>query len=143
MHSLRRLTKVLEKYENFIYKLKTRDSNIPKILCKLINVLLNCCVDADEKTRIMIAECLGELGAIDPTRIVSQELSSDKSFHLSVINSDFIIDLLMELSKCFLRASTRDIQDNVAFAIQVPYLYYVYITAGDLVDRYCLSKRKS
>ncbi|XP_077556323.1 ATR serine/threonine kinase meiotic 41 [Haemaphysalis longicornis] len=118
--ALSKLKKVLAANQNELAEhLLTRESLDP-LVSKLIVQLLSGCREADSKVHVLLAECFGELGAIDPGRLELKHLATEKSVavHSGVNDEGFALDLLQRLCRSYLAAEDSRVQDCSSYAIQ-------------------------
>ncbi|KAK8760866.1 hypothetical protein V5799_027868 [Amblyomma americanum] len=118
--ALGKLKKVLSANQNELAEhLLTRESLDP-LVSRLIVQLLNGCREADSKVHILLAECFGELGAIDPGRLELKLLTTEKAVavHTGVDDKSFAVDLLQRLCHSYLAAEDSRVQDCSSYAIQ-------------------------
>ncbi|XP_048255679.1 serine/threonine-protein kinase ATR-like isoform X1 [Haliotis rufescens] len=91
------------------------------IISQLVTVLMAGCRESDSEAELLYAECLGELGAIDPGRL---ELMGNNpkeemtKFKATVEDDNFAVGLINEALKAFLSATEPRVQDCSAFALQ-------------------------
>lgn len=70
------------------------------VVLKLLDILLIGCQDKDESIRLCYGECLGELGAIEPSLLPRRIISRGTRFYIFTIIS-IIILIFHEFSKLF------------------------------------------
>ncbi|KAK2190032.1 hypothetical protein NP493_91g01005 [Ridgeia piscesae] len=119
--ALSKLKTLLHNNQESLHQLVLTGENADPIVSHTVAALLRGCRAADQNTRCLYAECLGQLGAIDPGRLdflTSQSKEELGQFVATVIDDNFATELITELTKAFLRAEDRNTQDCVAFAIQ-------------------------
>ena len=71
------------------------------------------CRENDPAVRNLYGECLGELGAVDPGRLSLMNFRPKNDMRkvvVSVIDENFAYDIVLQLSKAFLRAEDRNTQ---------------------------------
>lgn len=118
--ALGKLKKVLSANQSKLAEhLLTRESVDP-LVSKLIVQLLSGCREADSKVHVLLAECFGELGAIDPGRLELKLLRTEKAVavHSGVDDKSFAVDLLQRLCRSYLAAEDSRVQDCSSYAIQ-------------------------
>ncbi|XP_075536838.1 ATR serine/threonine kinase meiotic 41 [Dermacentor variabilis] len=118
--ALGKLKKVLSANQSKLAEhLLTRESVDP-LVSKLIVQLLSGCREADSKVHVLLAECFGELGAIDPGMLELKLLRTEKAVavHSGVDDKSFAIDLLQRLCRSYLAAEDSRVQDCSSYAIQ-------------------------
>ncbi len=86
----------------------------------LILKLMECCRSSDTKVSSLAGACLGKIGAVDPGRLHLVEDLNQGTFktHLSVLEEDFIVDLIHVLVKAFLSFFNSGAADSCSFSIQ-------------------------
>ncbi|CAN7938873.1 unnamed protein product, partial [Ixodes hexagonus] len=118
--ALGKLKKVLSANQNELAEhLLTRESLEP-LVSRLVVQLLSGCREADSKVHILLAECFGELGAIDPGRLELKALSTGEAVvvHTGTDDENFAYDLLQRLCRSYLAAEDSRVQDCSSYAIQ-------------------------
>ncbi|KAL5969848.1 Serine/threonine-protein kinase atr, partial [Taenia solium] len=102
----------------------TSSSSIRNLLSKLIASLITGLTrDSDQDIRLFYAKWLGALGAIDPSRL-TLTLRAAESIPTGSIQTafnwshSFTFDVIMELSKIYMRAASPKQMDSAALAIQ-------------------------
>ncbi|VDK33753.1 unnamed protein product [Taenia asiatica] len=102
----------------------TSSSSIRNLLSKLIASLITGLTrDSDQDIRLLYAKWLGALGAIDPSRL-TLTLRAAESIPTGSIQTafnwsqSFTFDVIMELSKIYMRAASPKQMDSAALAIQ-------------------------
>nr|XP_037273743.1 serine/threonine-protein kinase ATR-like [Rhipicephalus microplus] len=118
--ALGKLKKVLSANQSKLAEhLLTRESVDP-LVSKLIVQLLSGCREADSKVHVLLAECFGELGAIDPGRLELELLNTEEAVavHSGVDDKSFAVDLLQRLCRSYLAAEDSRVQDCSSYAIQ-------------------------
>ncbi|KAF8560578.1 hypothetical protein P879_05106 [Paragonimus westermani] len=98
----------------------TRSSS--QLLGELISALLEGLTrDTDEHMRLLYAQWLGSLGAIDPSRLCQASLKTSTDGILTTVyvnDRRFSFHILCELAKIYLRAASPKQLDSTALAIQ-------------------------
>eukprot|EP00898_Chlorokybus_atmophyticus_P004675 jgi/Chlat1/5208/Chrsp33S05180 len=113
---------------------------VDPVLAQILTALLKGCsavetrLQLGQRVQLLCADCLGELGALDPARIqidLSQLTNMERS------NDDLVVKLISDhLSKLFRAASESNIQDAAALAIQeILKLYNCDSAQGSGVDK--------
>ncbi|KAH9318621.1 hypothetical protein KI387_020390 [Taxus chinensis] len=91
------------------------------VLSRLITSLLRGCAEESrtlvgQKLKLVCAECLGDLGAVDPVKC---QRSVCQRFKIECSDDDIIFELIHEhLARVFRAASDTTVQDSAALAIQ-------------------------
>ncbi|XP_071964795.1 serine/threonine-protein kinase ATR-like isoform X2 [Antedon mediterranea] len=121
VHALSKLRDLLRDNQSSFHEFVIGSETVDPIVSKLVTVMLSGCRDSNQTTRSLYAECLGELGAIDPGRL---DFSSDRKegknskFQGDVNDINFAFKLISELARAFLAAEDTRAQDCSAYAIQ-------------------------
>ncbi|KAG8313257.1 hypothetical protein J6590_006818 [Homalodisca vitripennis] len=115
LHKLR--TELSLHRQHMVCLIRDHDNMDPFIL-KLLDALISGCKDPNEGVQLASAQCLGEIGAVDPgllpNRVKMEVEEKEISF---VINSEaFVIRALKEFVRAFQAATTT--MDSYAFGIQ-------------------------
>ncbi|KAK2144551.1 hypothetical protein LSH36_748g02080 [Paralvinella palmiformis] len=119
--ALSKLKTLLRSNQSSLQHLVLSSETGDPIVSQIITKLLQGCRESDQTMRVLYAECLGELGAIDPGRLglaKSEPKRELAHFNATITEENFAFGLINELGKAFLRADNRRTQDCVAFAIQ-------------------------
>ena len=107
----------------------------------LVEALLKICrtendrSDPDQQIRLTCADCLGELGAIDPNRLIRSAVNLEAGDELDLPN--LAVSLINDFLTTELRAAPKsDIQDRIAFAIQslLPFIYAAIVNSVAIED---------
>lgn len=117
--ALRRLKVALaEKQPELSEHLLTREALDP-VVSKLVLQLLVGCREADDpKLLLLVAECFGELGAIDPGRLELKARGPSETTMAGPESEEFALELLQRLSRSYLGAENSRVQDCSSYAIQ-------------------------
>eukprot|EP01134_Creolimax_fragrantissima_P003020 CFRG3020T1 len=142
--ALTRLRNELRSHENELYRMAVEKDAIDDKLQRVVISLIRLSRDKDHTIRVLVAESLGIVGAIDPGRMdtlpcnrvnsrpsplsattphrQAVDLGSTGTIPLSIsthVPNEFALKLLeMQLVPCFLTASNTKAQDRAAYAIQ-------------------------
>lgn len=116
LSGLQKLKNVLREKRPDIRFLTAAKDNVDPVIAKLVTCLLVGCREPEKNARLLFAECIGELGAIDPGRVdivLKPELPTEKS------ELDIAVELIQEyLIKAFRASRDTKSQDRASFAIQ-------------------------
>eukprot|EP00850_Spirogloea_muscicola_P002685 SM000010S04323 [mRNA] locus=s10:934582:948443:- [translate_table: standard] len=99
----------------------TESSSQAEAISQLVAALLRICTldsrsPLSQRLRLLCAECLGELGAVDPGRL---QVELPQRPHIDRDDDDLIFELINEhLAKAFRSAPDGEVQDAAALAIQ-------------------------
>ncbi|XP_068202044.1 serine/threonine-protein kinase ATR [Palaemon carinicauda] len=118
--ALSRLRHTLRHNQGTVHHLTTDLDNVHPVVSELFSNLLGQCREVDEELQISVAECLGLLGAIDPTRLYTQTSIKEEmsKIHLSIQSELFILELVTELGRAFLAANDGNSQTCASYAMQ-------------------------
>ncbi|XP_054272921.1 serine/threonine-protein kinase ATR-like [Macrosteles quadrilineatus] len=104
--------------ENLVPLISACD-NIDPFILQLLEALLSGCQDTDPDVRLASAQCLGELGALDPGRLPNKFKVEAEEKEMFVISSEaFVLRALNEFVRAFQAASHTTTVDVFAFGIQ-------------------------
>ncbi|XP_064607735.1 serine/threonine-protein kinase ATR-like [Liolophura sinensis] len=121
LHALSKLRLLLQQHQSAIHKLIIGNETADPIISQLVSVLLTGCRESDQRAQLLYAECLGELGAIDPGRLdlaANNPKQDSAHFHASVDDDNFAFDLINDVTRAFLAATEPDVQNCSALALQ-------------------------
>ncbi|XP_041373194.1 serine/threonine-protein kinase ATR-like [Gigantopelta aegis] len=121
IHALSKLRKLLREEKDVLYDYVLGSESADPIVSQLVSVLLAGCRESDGKAECLYAECLGELGAIDPGRlelVCNNPKEEMAKFQASIDDDNFAIDLINNIIKAFLAATDPTKQDCSAYALQ-------------------------
>lgn len=88
-------------------------------LTKLLDTLLMGCQEKDDNIRILYGECLGELGAIEPSLLPRRIISREDSKFIFDMNEEFACAMLFENVRAFQMQKSTQSMDCFSLAIQV------------------------
>ncbi|KAF7998404.1 hypothetical protein HCN44_009802 [Aphidius gifuensis] len=124
----------LKEHRNELNIMILKETNIHPYVGELLDELLIGCCDKEEKIRMISGECLGELGAIEPSlrgrRITTR---NDILFINSMINNiNFVIELINSLVKAIQVEKNASNVSSFALAIQeILKFYQINLTDDD------------
>lgn len=131
--SLRRIVELLsyENYQPTIYQ-SCRAYDIGQIvdpfISQLVSTLLNALVSTNSTIRLLIAECFGQLGAIDPARINEDkpELTKEDEhyLYLNFNHISFKVDLVTILMRSINSSDNVATQNSASYALQEVLKYF-------------------
>ncbi|RMX47129.1 hypothetical protein pdam_00018677 [Pocillopora damicornis] len=126
-HALSKLKQLLHDNQATLHGYVLSNETVDPIIPQLISVLMSSCRVTDAEVKILVAECLGELGAVDPGRL--DKLTHDPVDEQTVFESgcddkEFAVELINKLVQAFLAAHDTRAQDCSAYAIQEVLLTY-------------------
>ncbi|KAK3087904.1 hypothetical protein FSP39_012312 [Pinctada imbricata] len=121
LHALSKLRKLLREDKEKFYDYVIGNETADPIVTELVSVLLKGCRETDSRAQCLYAECIGEVGAIDPGRL---ELMTNNpkehlaKFQISIEDDSFALGVISEGVKAYLTASEGIVQDCAALALQ-------------------------
>ncbi|KAG7176083.1 serine/threonine-protein kinase atr-like [Homarus americanus] len=120
LNALTRLRHTLQHNQDAVHRLTIDADNVHPTISELFSILLGQCRELEEEVQIAVAECLGLLGAIDPSRLythanIKEELNE---IHLNIETESFIVQLVTELGRAFLAATNANTQTCASYAMQ-------------------------
>ncbi|XP_034947758.1 serine/threonine-protein kinase ATR-like [Chelonus insularis] len=119
LKALIHLKSFLQQHRNELNEMILNDTNhVDPAIVKLLDSLLAGCQNADKDICRYCGECLGELGAIEPSLLPRRIISQADSKFISEMGREFICALLMELVRAFQMQSTTQNVDSFSLAIQ-------------------------
>ncbi|XP_076342157.1 serine/threonine-protein kinase atr-like [Tachypleus tridentatus] len=120
-HALRKVKQLLCSHQSELLQYLLEQESADPLISQLMSVIISRCRETDPIIRLALAECIGELGAIDNGRLEMRRLSENQKssfFYLSVEDENFAYDLVQELVRSFLAAEDTRIQDCASYALQ-------------------------
>lgn len=120
VRGLHKLKSELALHRQDLVKLITAHDNVDPFIFKLLEALTSSCRDSSEAVRLASAECLGEIGAVDPGRLPNKmKMEVEEKEIFFVINSEaFVMRALTEFVRAFQAANHTTTMDSFAFGIQ-------------------------
>ncbi|XP_076757525.1 serine/threonine-protein kinase ATR [Xylocopa sonorina] len=112
------LQKFLAENRSQLNKMILSETNIHPLIVDLLHALLIGCQHKDESIRLLYGECLGELGAIEPSLLPRRIISRDDSQFISDMNEKFACALLFEYARAFQMQKSSQSMDCFSLAIQ-------------------------
>nr|XP_045585132.1 serine/threonine-protein kinase atr-like isoform X1 [Procambarus clarkii] len=134
LNALTRLRHTLQHNQDAVHHLTTDTDEVHPTVSELFSVLLAQCREVEEEVRVAVAECLGLLGAIDPTRLYTYSSIKEEinEIHLNMETECFIVQLVTELGRAFLAATDANTQTCASYAMQeVTRLYGIRESGSD------------
>ncbi|KAL7294393.1 hypothetical protein TKK_0012398 [Trichogramma kaykai] len=112
------LKQYLSKSRNEINDLILSDINVDPLIVELLDALMSRCQDKDEAIRIASGDCIGELGAIEPSLLPRRIISRGDSNFIFDMNQDFAYALFFELVGLYHSQKSTQSMDCFSLAIQ-------------------------
>ncbi|KAK8381931.1 hypothetical protein O3P69_015148 [Scylla paramamosain] len=118
--ALGQLRHTLHHNQAAVHHLTTASDYVHPTVSELFSALLGQCREVDDDVQVLVAECLGLLGAIDPSRLYSYSNIKEElnEIHLNIEHEAFIIQLITELGRAFLAATDASTQTCASYALQ-------------------------
>ncbi|XP_046746064.1 serine/threonine-protein kinase ATR isoform X2 [Diprion similis] len=108
---------------------------VDPLIVELLDTLLNGCRDKDENFRLASGECLGELGAVEPSLLPRRIQSKDESKFIFETNEEFACLALTCLVRAF--QSQKNTQSMGCFALAIQEILKTYSISPDGTNRHC------
>ncbi|XP_066597912.1 serine/threonine-protein kinase atr-like [Prorops nasuta] len=118
LRALKHLQKFLAEHRVELNEMILSNTDVHPLIVELLNILLLGCQDKDEALRLLYGECLGELGAIEPSLLPRRIISRDESNFISDMNEKFTVALLLENVRAFQMQKSTHSMDCFSLAIQ-------------------------
>ncbi|XP_011875240.1 PREDICTED: serine/threonine-protein kinase ATR [Vollenhovia emeryi] len=118
IRALKHLQSFLEKHRSELNKMILSETDVHPLIVELLDTLLIGCQDKDESIRLCYGECLGELGAIEPSLLPRRIISKEDSTFISDMNEEFACALLSEHVRAFQMQKNSQSMDCFSLAIQ-------------------------
>ncbi|XP_071651380.1 serine/threonine-protein kinase ATR [Temnothorax longispinosus] len=118
IRALKHLQTFLEEHRSELNKMILSDTDVHPLIVELLDTLLIGCQDKDESIRLCYGECLGELGAIEPSLLPRRIISREASKFISDMNEEFACALLSEHVRAFQLQKNSQSMDCFSLAIQ-------------------------
>ncbi|XP_026682047.1 serine/threonine-protein kinase atr [Diaphorina citri] len=120
LHALGRLHRELSTNHSEVRQLMLASDSVHSIVLQLLDVLILGFGERNEAIRLKCAECVGELGAVDPSHRPNKIIKSDllKGTLLDIKSPEFVVQALTILCSGFQAARHSRTIDAFALAIQ-------------------------
>ncbi|KAL6262489.1 hypothetical protein P5V15_007574 [Pogonomyrmex californicus] len=118
IRALKHLQTFLEEHRSELNKMILSETDVHPLIVELLDTLLIGCQDKDESIRLCYGECLGELGAIEPSLLPRRIISREDSNFISDMNEEFACALLSEHVRAFQMQKNSQSMDCFSLAIQ-------------------------
>ncbi|XP_018056134.1 PREDICTED: serine/threonine-protein kinase ATR [Atta colombica] len=118
IRALKHLQIFLAEHRSELNKMILSETDVHPLIVELLDTLLIGCQDKDESIRLCYGECLGELGAIEPSLLPRRIISREDSKFISDINEEFACALLSEHVRAFQMQKNSQSMDCFSLAIQ-------------------------
>ncbi|XP_058804986.1 serine/threonine-protein kinase ATR-like [Phymastichus coffea] len=112
------LQQYLSKNRDGINVLILSDVNVHPLIVELLDRLMAGCQDKDDAIRIASGDCIGELGAIEPSLLPRRIISRGDTKFIPDINHEFAYALFCELVKDYQSQKSTQSMDCFSLAIQ-------------------------
>lgn len=117
IHGLRYLRKLFCEHRRDLNNLIIGQNIIDPIVCDVLDMLMIGCKHVDPNLQLVAGECLGELGAIEPS-LLPANYAQQRMFAVSVHSDAFATMALRELCRAFQFQNDTKYVDNFSLAIQ-------------------------
>lgn len=118
LYGLRFLKKYLSEKRSELDEIILSSIGMNEIVVELIDKLVGGCRESDDKTRQASSECIGELGAIEPSHFPRKYTLPDSQFTFYISDDLFVVNALIELTRAFQMEKHTQNMNRVALAIQ-------------------------
>ncbi|KAK2579409.1 hypothetical protein KPH14_003267 [Odynerus spinipes] len=112
------LQKFLREHRIELNEMILSDTDVHPLIVELLDTLLMGCQEKDENIRILYGECLGELGAIEPSLLPRRIISREDSKFIFDMNEEFACAMLLENVRAFQVQKSTQSMDCFSLAIQ-------------------------
>nr|XP_034192073.1 serine/threonine-protein kinase ATR [Osmia lignaria]XP_034192074.1 serine/threonine-protein kinase ATR [Osmia lignaria]XP_034192075.1 serine/threonine-protein kinase ATR [Osmia lignaria] len=112
------LQKFLAEHRTKLNEMILSGTNIHPLIVDLLDTLLIGCQHKDESIRLLYGECLGELGAIEPSFLPRKIISRDDIQFISDMNEEFACAILFEHVRALQMQKSSQSMDCFSLAIQ-------------------------
>ncbi|XP_011503709.1 PREDICTED: serine/threonine-protein kinase atr-like [Ceratosolen solmsi marchali] len=112
------LQQFLAENRNAINDLILSDINVHPLIVELLDTLMAGCQDKDEAICVASGDCIGELGAIEPSLLPRRIISRADIKFISDMNQEFAYSLFCELVKDYQSQKNTQSMDCFSLAIQ-------------------------
>ncbi|XP_076679651.1 serine/threonine-protein kinase atr isoform X1 [Andrena cerasifolii] len=112
------LQKFLAEHRSQLNEMILSETDIHPLIVDLLDTLLIGCQHKDEFIRLLYGECLGELGAIEPSLLPRRIISRDDSSFIPDVNEEFARAMLFEHVAAFQMQKSSQSMDCFSLAIQ-------------------------
>ncbi|KOX79522.1 Serine/threonine-protein kinase atr [Melipona quadrifasciata] len=116
--ALKYLQKFLAENRSQLNEMILSETNIHPLIVELLHRLLIGCQHKDESIRLSYGECLGELGAIEPSLLPRRIISRVDSKFIPDMNEEFVCAMLFEHARAFQMQKSSQSMDCFSLAIQ-------------------------
>ncbi|KAJ8680180.1 hypothetical protein QAD02_015967 [Eretmocerus hayati] len=118
LKALSYLQKFLGDHRDGINDLILAEINVHPLIVELLDTLMAGCQDKDENICIASGDCIGELGAIEPSLLPRRIISRGDTKFIPLMNQEFACELLYELVKDYQSQKNTQSMDSFSLAIQ-------------------------
>ncbi|XP_024944291.1 serine/threonine-protein kinase ATR isoform X2 [Cephus cinctus] len=118
LKALIHLQKFLSEHRTGINELILNDTDVHPLIVELLDHLLAGCQDKNENIRLAYGECIGELGAVEPSLLPRRIVSRADSKFIVDMDEEFACATLFELVRAFQAQKSTQSMDCFSLAIQ-------------------------
>lgn len=124
LRALIHLKKFLAKHRSELNELILSNASVHPLILELLDALMAGCRDKDEAIQLAYGECLGELGAVEPSLLPRRIVSRDDKKFISDTNEEFACEALIELARGF--QMQKSTQDTGCFSLAIQEILKAY-----------------
>ncbi|XP_065155593.1 LOW QUALITY PROTEIN: serine/threonine-protein kinase ATR [Atheta coriaria] len=118
-HALKYIKQLLNKNRSELEAMILGFNGIDACIVELIDYLLQGCREYDSKIRSACGDCIGELGAIEPSHLPPpRSIQEEEDFNFSITDKNFILNSLNEFARAMQVEANCQKMDTFALAIQ-------------------------
>lgn len=114
---LKNLLTLIKKNRDQLNSFVVSRNTVLPVLVNILKSLMNCCKENDQDLQVCAAQCLGELGALEPT-LMPTNYEPQNRFTFNVFTDEFAIMVLKELCRAYQVQVDANHVDCFALAIQ-------------------------
>lgn len=118
LHGLNFLKKLLADKRSEMNEAILGNNGMSENMVELIEILVMGCRNNDEKIKKTSADCIGELGAIEPSHFPRKYTMTDQNFTFYITETGFVTNALLELIRVFQMEEHTINMNRYALAIQ-------------------------
>ncbi|KAK4874516.1 hypothetical protein RN001_013876 [Aquatica leii] len=118
VYGLKYIKRLLEKNREEVDQMILGYNGIDPTIVDLLDILMLACREKEDAIKLACGECIGELGAIDPSHLPRQYKNEVKTFVFFITENAFIVNALNELGRALQAEKNTHNVDRFALAIQ-------------------------
>ncbi|XP_017770441.1 PREDICTED: serine/threonine-protein kinase atr-like [Nicrophorus vespilloides] len=124
IYGIKYITVLLKQNREELDRMILGYNGIDDCVVELLDILTLGCREEDVTLKLACGECIGELGAIEPSHLPRKYTPQDTSFSFFITDPNFIVNTLNELTKTFQSEKNTQQMDRFALAIQEILKFY-------------------